>query len=84
MTRVFLLQHLHVLNEDEEDVKDLGIYSTRESALAAVDRFRKLPGFRDVPQFADDTAPGPVEGFYIAEYELDQDYWSDGYETIAT
>ncbi len=84
MTRVFLLEHVHVLDDDEENVKALGIYSTRESALAAVERFRKLPGFCDRPQMADHSLPGPAEGFNIDEYELDQDSWSEGYETWRT
>ncbi len=81
MSRVFLLQHLHLLNGDEEDVKTLGIYSTRAAGLAAVERFRKLPGFRDVPQIADTSAPGQAEGFYLDEFKLDQDSWPEGYET---
>ena len=81
MTRVFLLEHLHVPNEGEEDVKALGIYATRESALAAVERFRKKPGFCDTPQMADHSKPGPATSFNIDEYELDQDSWSEGYET---
>ena len=82
MVRVFLLEHLHILNDDEESVKTLGIYSTRDSAIAAVERFRQLPGFRDLPQFANHEEPGPAEGFIIDEYELDQDSWSDGYRTV--
>jgi hypothetical protein len=82
MARVFLLEHLHILNDDEESVKTLGIYSTREAAVAAVDRFRLLPGFRDSPYFADHKLPGPAEGFNIDEYELDQDNWADGYVTV--
>ena len=79
---VFVLQHLHLLNDDEEDVKMLGVYSTQENALAAVERFRRLPGFRDLPQMADAGAPGVSEGFYLDKYELDQDSWSEGYETV--
>ena len=82
MTRVFLLEHLHVLNEDEESAKALGIYSTGEHAIAAVERFRKLPGFCDGPQFADHSAPWPAEGFNIEEYELDPDSWSEGYVNV--
>jgi hypothetical protein len=82
MSRVHLLQHLHILNGDEEDVKTLGIYSTRGAALAAIERFRVLPGFKDCPQLADTSAPGVAEGFYIDEYELDQDSWSAGYDTL--
>lgn len=80
MIRVFVLQHLHLLNGDEEDVKMLGVYSTLASASAAIERFRKLPGFRTVPQIAD--APVVAEGFYISEYEIDQDSWSEGYDTV--
>ena len=82
MNRVFVLQHLHLLNDDEEDVKMLGVYSTRESAFAAIERFRKLPGFRAQPQMADMDAPGISEGFYLDEHELDQDSCSEGFETV--
>lgn len=67
MNRVFLLQHLHLLNDDEEDVKTLGVYSSREEALIAVERFRLLPGFSDTPNMANPSLPGPAEGFYIDE-----------------
>ncbi|MDR7304896.1 hypothetical protein [Rhodoferax saidenbachensis] len=82
MNRVFVLQHLHLLNGDEEDVKMLGVYSTRESALAAIERFRKLPGFREQPQMACSRATGASEGFHLDEHELDQDSWSEGFETV--
>jgi len=81
MTRVFLLEHLHITNDDEENIKALGIYSSREAGIAAVERFRVLPGFKDHPQFADISAPGPANGFYLDEYEIDQDCWQDGYVT---
>ena len=59
MNSVFVLEHLHLLNGDEEDVKMLGVYSTREKALEAVERFKQLSGFRDTPQMAVYTdAPG--------------------------
>jgi hypothetical protein len=59
---VFLLQHLHFVNGDEEDVKMLGIYASRDSALVAVDRFRTPPGFRDALQLANASVPGSREG----------------------
>lgn len=82
MSRVFVLQHLHVINDDEEDVKLLGIYSSRALAVAAVERFRNLPGFRDTPHMANPAQPGPAEGFSIDEYELDQDGWGEGFITV--
>ncbi len=82
MIRVFVLQHLHLLNGDKEDVKMLGVYSTSASAAAAIERFQKLPGFRTVPQIANANALGVAEGFYINEYEMDQHSWSEGYDTL--
>jgi hypothetical protein len=82
MKRVFVVQHLHLINGDEEDVKLLGVYSSREQAIAAVERSRLLPGFKDTPAMADPSLPGSAEGFSIDEYELDQDSWSEGYVTV--
>lgn len=82
MSRVFVLQHLHLLNGDEDDVKLLGVYSSRTSAVEAVERFRQLPGFRDKPDMANPSLPGPAEGFSIDEYELDQDGWEEGFIAV--
>ena len=79
MSRVFVLQHLHLLNQDEEDVKLLGVYSSHAMACAAVERFRLLPGFREIPNMANPSLPGLAEGFSIDEYELDQDSWTEGF-----
>lgn len=89
--RVFLLWHVHHVAEGEDgetrhfsddgefwadeeegdDVKLLGVYSTREKATARINRARQLEGFRDEP-----------ECFYIDEYALDEDQWTDGFITI--
>lgn len=82
MNRVFVLQHLHVTHEDGEDVKLLGVYSSRSSAIEAIERFRQLPGFRDKPDIANPSSPGPAEGFSIDEYGLDQDSWEEGFITV--
>lgn len=68
---VFLVQHVHLLDEGEEDVKTIGIYSTREAAQQAVERLRCQPGFRDTP-----------EGFTIDLYWVNQDGWEEGYVTV--
>jgi hypothetical protein len=81
MNRVFVLQHLHVINGDQDDVKLLGVYSSRALAEVAMEKFRHLPGFRDTPYMADPTQSGPSEGFTIDEYQLDQDSWGEGFVT---
>jgi hypothetical protein len=68
---VFLLEHVHVLDDGEESVKTIGIYSTREKAQQAVERLGLQPGFRDAP-----------DGFVIDLYWVDQDCWEDGYVTL--
>ncbi len=68
---IFVVQHLHVHEDGEEDVKFIGVYSSREVAEGAVDRLKLQPGFCDTP-----------DGFSIDLYRLDEDNWTDGYATI--
>lgn len=68
MTTAFVVQHVHELSDGTEDVKFIGVYSSRASAEAAVARLSQLPGFADAP-----------DGFSIDEYPLDRDHWTDGF-----
>jgi hypothetical protein len=72
MTKVFLLQHVHKFDDGHENVKLIGIYSTRASAEAALATVRDQSGFRDAP-----------DGFSIDEYTLDpaEPQWAEGYVT---
>ncbi len=70
MPSVFVLQHGHPTRDDVEDVKLIGVYSSREKAQAAIARLVLAPGFSDAP-----------DGFHIDEYRVDQDQWVEGYET---
>lgn len=69
---VFVLQHVHKFSDDNEDVKMIGVYSSRQQAEAAVERLSAKPGFRNAP-----------EVFSIDQYVLDKDHWLDGYITTA-
>ncbi|MFD9392679.1 hypothetical protein ACFWBB_18775 [Streptomyces sp. NPDC060000] len=57
--------------QDGDDVKLLGIYSTRERAEERMKRAQLLPGFRDEP-----------ECFILDGYELDEDTWTEGFVRI--
>ena len=70
MTSVFVVQHIAREGQPDEDVKFIGAYFSREQAVAATNRLRELPGFRDYP-----------DGFHIDEYSLDKDYWAEGFVT---
>jgi hypothetical protein len=66
----FVVQHAHELEDGEDEVKMIGVYSTRENAESAVERLRLQPGFRDTPNC-----------FFIDDYTVDQTYWTEGYVT---
>ena len=68
---VFIVHHVHTYDDGEEDVKLIGVYSTRENAEQAKEKAEKLPGFCDVP-----------EGFSIDRFRLDEDHWTEGYITV--
>jgi hypothetical protein len=82
METVFVLQHLHVLPSGKDDIKFIGVYRSRESAFAAIDRLRNQPGFKDHPRIVEPEAGDDEQGFHVGEYPLDRDHWSEGYVTI--
>jgi hypothetical protein len=71
MTSVFVLQHVHEMDDGTEDVKFIGVYSSRQKAQAAAERLRAAPGFSDSP-----------DGFSIDEYGVDHDHWAEGYVAV--
>jgi hypothetical protein len=68
---VFVVQHVHEIKEDDEDVKLIGVYSTEESARAAVARLSLQPGFRE-----------SASGFHVDRYIVDKDHWAEGFITV--
>jgi homoserine kinase type II len=71
MDRVFVVQHVARENTQDEDVKIIGVYSTRVNADAAVQRMATKAGFRDY-----------TDGFHVDEYLLDHDHWTEGFVTV--
>jgi hypothetical protein len=73
----YWLSHCRVGTEDsklgdhEDNEKDLGRYSTQSRALAAVERLKRKPGFRDWPG-----------GFRILSGECDHGGWETGFASI--
>jgi hypothetical protein len=70
MRTVYVVLHVHVI-EDEDEIKLIGVYSSRKQAEAAVERMKQQPGFREEPR-----------GFSIDPYALNQDNWTEGYITV--
>ena len=70
--KVYYLEHRYRYGKDDEHVegKRIGMYSTRELAEEAADRYLPLPGFRDYPR----------ERFQISEFVVDRDMaWTEGF-----
>ena len=73
MAKVYVLQHVHSLDDGTDDLKFIGVYSSRENAQAAIERLVQAPGFSEVPT-----------GFHIDEYQVDKDQWVEGYSSLAS
>ena len=57
--------------EDGDDLKILGVYSTEHAARERIVRARELPGFCEEP-----------DCFHIDRYILDEDGWTEGFVTL--
>jgi len=82
MKSVFIVQHLHTLPQGEDDIKIIGIYRSRDAAMAAIDKINGQPGFCDHPKLVNPESDDDLQGFYIDEYVLDMDHWKDGFVTV--
>lgn len=73
---VWVLWHVPPGGDERGEYMLIGVYSSRDAALAAVARLADQPGFRDNPDVTDDVDDA---GFNIVPYALDQDHWAEGY-----
>jgi hypothetical protein len=72
MTTVFMLSHTHEFDDGHEDVKIIGMYSSKTKAEDALAKVQDQPGFRSYPA-----------GFSIDEWSVDSNVigWLDGFVT---
>lgn len=68
MESAFLLGHVHEMDFDRENIKIIGIFSTKDEAENAKNALSILPGFKDYP-----------DGFFIDEYRINEINWVDGF-----
>lgn len=67
MRSVYVLFHTAEAPLADED-RLIAVFSDQGEAVQAIETLRAKPGFRDSPQ-----------GFGLDEYELDKDYWQEGF-----
>ncbi len=75
---VWLLWYRPVGATEDDESLLIGTYRSRERAIEAVDRLRTQPGFSDHPEITDDDAD---PGFFLVEFTLDEDHWTEGFRT---
>lgn len=85
MQSVYLLQHLHIRPDGDEDYRLVGVYGSRSGATGAMGKLRAMPGFRDFPELVSDVGelgprPDGGSGFYLVEQVLDRSRFTDGFE----
>jgi homoserine kinase type II len=68
MSSVYVVQHTRKMKDNNEDVKLIGIYTSRQLAESAISGLKTKKGFSDDPN-----------DFAIDEYQLDQTHWQDGF-----
>jgi hypothetical protein len=61
---------LHWDEEEGDDVKLLGVYSTDSLARDRIERSKSTPGFADEP-----------DCFVVSRYVVDKDTWAEGFVT---
>jgi len=69
---VFILEHVYEYGEDDEheEIKTLGVYSNRQKAEEAINRYIILPGFTQYPRSC----------FVISKNEINKDQeWTEGF-----
>jgi len=73
MTTIYLLRHFDQETDDDDDKeKIIGVYSTEERAMKALERLRDKPGFQERPNH-----------WRIEQIILDKDsFWVDGFARI--
>jgi hypothetical protein len=79
--KIFILRHVVDFGGENEDFKDLGVFSTRERAEEALKLFQDKAGFKNNPRLIKPIDDEDVAGFCIEESILDKcsDFWSEGF-----
>jgi hypothetical protein len=69
--RVYILHHVHEFEDGHEDIKLIGIFSTKQKALNVLESYKTLPGFKQ-----------NIDGFSVNEYTIDRSGWNEGFVTM--
>ncbi len=65
---IYYVEHVYE-KDNEEEIKFIGVFSSRKNAQNAIDKLFLKPGFRDFP----------IECFQISEGKLNRYGWEEGF-----
>ena len=65
---VYIVQHENPVNED---VKLIGVFSSRRNANLAVEELKEKSGFSE-----------SADAFFVDRYELNKIFWTHGFVTV--
>lgn len=68
---IYVLSHLRPLPDGEEEERQIGVYSSKERAELREACLQDQPIFREAP-----------DEFYVVQFEIGEDCWTDGYVTV--
>lgn len=80
MTHVYVVYHLYTPKGGDQQVLVCGTYGSRPTAVRAIARMRKLPGFKKRPKLVDQRR-SHGDGFIINRVELGHENWPHGFST---
>ena len=71
LTEVFIVHHVIELEDYEDEVIFIGVFTTIEKAQAAIDKIQNEPGFRDFK-----------DGFSLEPHVLNRIGWLEGFVSV--
>ncbi|MFE3547006.1 hypothetical protein ACFXK0_28930 [Nocardia sp. NPDC059177] len=67
-TYIYVVDHWYELEDGEDVVRTIGLYSSESKASEAVERVKKLPGFCSRP-----------DDFCVNRFEVGKENWAEGF-----
>lgn len=70
-TWIYILEHVIPKLDGEDEMKMLGVYSSRQKARDAVKKYKRLPGFKRYPR-----------NFCVSRSEINKMEWAEGFVSM--
>jgi len=82
MEIAYIVHHIHIITDENEDSKLIGVYSSIENATTAINKIKDQLGFKDNPETIDADEELDKSGFYISKYTINKTQWLEGFVTV--